>query len=285
MYGPGQQYPQGGQPQQPHGAPQPPYGAPPQYGQPQPQVPPQYGAPQPQQQAPYGYPPQQPAPGAPYGAPQQPYGAPGYPPAPPAAKNRTGLVIGLVVGALVLGGGGFGLYKLLGAADDAAPGTYKIGAPQNLPGGYVLSKTDEDKVSESEAAKDGMGANLTEVSTTYKGGDGGADTTSLSINGEYGDVASPDVVMEKIKTKANEPSSSGKAPQWQTPLRDFSAKDPHDSKAKLACGVMQVSSKAAAVCYWADHSTHGAIVFRNTLTVDEAAEKARGLRDATLVKK
>ncbi|MGW4893949.1 hypothetical protein ACWEQL_17025 [Kitasatospora sp. NPDC004240] len=278
MYGQGQQYPQG-QPQQPYGAPQPPYGAPPQYGQPQqppvpPQAgPPQYGAPQPQ----YGYPPQQP------GAVQVGYGAPGYPPAPPK-KSQTGLVIGLVVGALVLAGGGFGIYKLVSGADDAAPGTYKIGAPQTLPGGYTLADTDEDPVSESEAAKDGMGSNLTEVSSTYN--DPETNKASLKVSGEYGNVADPDTVMQKIKEKANEPSSSGKAPVWQSPLRDYDAKDPHDSKARLACGVMQVSSAAATVCYWADHSTHGAMVFKTQgLTPDAAAAKVRELRDATLVKK
>ncbi|MGW6916483.1 hypothetical protein ACWGB8_22050 [Kitasatospora sp. NPDC054939] len=281
MYGQDQQYPQG-QPQQPYGAPQPPYGAPPQYGQPQAPVPPQapppqYGAPQPQ----YGYP-QQPAP--PHGAPQQPYGAPGYPPAP-AGKSRTGLVIGLVVGALVLAGGGFGIYQLVGGGtDDAVPGSYKIGAPQTLPGGYILDDTDEDKVSEEEAAKEGMGRNLTEVSNDYK--EGSSSSTVLTVSGEYGDVASPDSVMEKIKVKAVEPSSSGKAPNWTTPLRDFDAKDPHDSKARLACGVLQSSSRTGTICYWADHSTHGAIVFKTgTLDVEQAAVKARALRDATLVKK
>ncbi len=112
-----------GQPQ--HGEPQ--YGGQPQYGQPQYGQPqygqPQYGQPQygqPSQSA-YGQPPQQP-----YG--QYPGGPPFAP--PPPRKSRTGLIIGLVIGVVLLLGIGVGgvllLPKLTG--DDKSPAGAKAAA-------------------------------------------------------------------------------------------------------------------------------------------------------------
>jgi hypothetical protein len=73
------------------------------------------------------YPPQQPGPYGqpdPYGQ-QPPWTAPGaYPVGPPPRKPRTGLIASLIiVGILVLGGGGVGLYFLTkGSVESGAPG-------------------------------------------------------------------------------------------------------------------------------------------------------------------
>jgi hypothetical protein len=97
---------------------------PPQPGQPAPQNP--YGQ-QPGQPGQYG---QQPQPGQPgqYGQPpqygQQPYGGqPGYPGGgPPPKKSRTGLIIGIVLAAvLVLGGGSVAVWQLT-KGDDSGKG-------------------------------------------------------------------------------------------------------------------------------------------------------------------
>jgi hypothetical protein len=118
----------GGYPGQPSYPSSPPYGQPsqPQYGQPQYGQPsqPQYGQPQyGQPQLPYGQPQQ----------PQQPYGQyPGGPayPSPPPRKSRTGLIVGLVIGVVLLLGLGIGgvlvLPKLIG--DDKSPAGAKVAA-------------------------------------------------------------------------------------------------------------------------------------------------------------
>ncbi|MDH6705587.1 hypothetical protein P3T27_002297 [Kitasatospora sp. MAA19] len=281
MYGQGQQYPQG-QPQ-----PQP-YGGQPPYGPPQPQPP--YGAPQPQ----YGYPPQggQPygAPQQPYGAPQQPYGVPpqapygqpGYP--PPPKKGRTGLVVGLVVGALVLGGGGFAAWKFLGGGDSG--GQYKISAPQSLPDGYTQKSAKEEAVdpSKPEAAK--FGKNLNALAASYSKGSDALDT--LSVIGVYGELNDPDQIIADSKKDTG-------GLTWSTPMTDFPAQDGHSSSAKLACGVASVIAGKAGptVCVWADKSTTGRITFSKIsltggaqgLAPAQAADKTRAIRDAMVVAK
>ncbi|MFJ4592328.1 MULTISPECIES: hypothetical protein [unclassified Kitasatospora] len=291
MYGQGQQYPQG----QPQGQPQP-YGGQPPYGPPQP--PPPYGAPQ--QPPQYGYPPQdgQPygAPQPPYGAPQQPYGAPqppyGYPPQapygqpgypPPPKTGRTGLVVGLVVGALVLGGGGFAAWKFLG---DDQGGQYKISAPQSLPDGYTQKSAKEEAVdpAKPEAAK--FGKNLTVLAASYSKGSDALDT--LSVVGVYGELNDPGQIIDDSKKDTG-------GLTWTTPLTDFPAQDGHSSSAKLACGVAGVIAGKAGptVCVWADKSTTGRITFSKIsltgggqgLTPAQAADRTRAIRDAMVVAK
>ncbi|MER7757389.1 hypothetical protein [Kitasatospora sp. NPDC097643] len=276
MYGQGQQYPQG-QPQ--------PYGGQPPYGAPQPQPP--YGAPQPQ----YGYPPQG---GQPYGAPQQPYGVPpqapygqpGYP-APPQ-KGKTGLVVGLVIGALVLGGGGFAAWKFLGGSDKG--GQYKLTAPQTLPDGYVQKTAKEEAVDAAknpDSAK--VGSNLSALVASYTKGSDPLD--SISVIGVYGDLNDPAKNIEDSKT-------GGTSLTWTTPLTDFPAQDSHNSGAKLSCGVYSLlAGKASStVCIWADRSTYGRVTFTKSsltgggsggapLTPAQAADKARAIRDAMTVAK
>ncbi|MFF3115301.1 hypothetical protein ACFVSN_39710 [Kitasatospora sp. NPDC057904] len=284
MYGQGQQYPQG-QPQ-PYGG-QPPYGAPqqpqPPYGAPQqPQQP--YGAPQPQ----YGYPPQgQPqygAPQQPYGAPPQaPYGQPGYP--PPPKKGKGGLVVGLVIGALVLGGGGFAAWKVLGGKDSSG-GNYKLSAPQSLPDGYVKKSSDEKPADPNKPESTKYGSNLIGVISSYTKGADPLDT--ISVIGIYGQLNSPDQIIQESKQ-----DSGGLT--WTTPMTDYPANDSTSSAAKLACGATSIIGKPGpVVCVWADKSTYGHVSFNHVsitgtaptpLSPAQAAEKTRAIRDAMKVAK
>ncbi|RKT17946.1 hypothetical protein BX285_2355 [Streptomyces sp. 1114.5] len=269
MYGQGQQYPQG-QPQ--------PYGGQPQYGQP-PQQP--YGAPQP----PYGYPQQQPygAPQQPYGVPPQaPYGQPGYPVAPPPKKGKGGLVIGLVIGALVLGGGGFAAWKFLGGSDQG--GTYKITAPQSLPDGYVQKSAKEQAadMSKPDAAK--FGTDLQVLVASYSKGSDALDT--FSVVGVYGNLNDPAQIIEDSKKDSGSLSVS---------MTDFPAQDSHSSSAKLTCGTTTMLGKPGpTVCVWADKSTTGRVTFSKistsgssgpALSADQAAARTRAIRDAMVVAK
>jgi hypothetical protein len=274
MYGQGQQYPQG----QPYGGQ--PYGGPP------PQQP--YGAPQPQ----YGYPPQQ----QPYGAPQQPYGVPpqapygqpGYPTQP--QKGRGGLVIGLVIGALVLGGGGFAAWKFLGGSD--AGGQYKLTAPVTLLDGYVqkAAKDQPADMSNPQAAK--FGKDLNGLGASYSKGSDIKNMDSLSIIGIYGDLNDPDQIIADSKK-----DSGGLT--WTTPMTDYPARDSHASAGKLSCGVASViaGKPGPTICVWADKSTFGRVTFTHLslgstggdtnqgITPDQAAEKTRAIRDAMKVAK
>ncbi|MFC8447870.1 hypothetical protein [Kitasatospora sp. NPDC057223] len=313
MYGQGQQYPQGQpqQPQQPYGqppqpgAPQPGYGAP-QYGAPQPQYgyppqqpapappygAPQYGAPQPQ---PYGAPPQASAPqyGAPqppYGAPQAPYGAPGgYPPPAAPAKGRGGLVIGLVIGALVLGGGGFGLYKAFGGSGSGGGGSYRISTPQTLTGGYTQkSAVDQAPAAGKEAEAEKIGADVRSVVASYTKTADPLD--SVGLIGVYGKLTSP----RKLVDDAN--GDPGEAGSWTTKPVDFPAQDSKNPSGILSCGILQssITKSQTAVCAWADDSTFARISFlkisvtgepSKPMTPEQAAARTRAIRDAMVVAK
>ncbi|GAA2992395.1 hypothetical protein [Kitasatospora sp. NPDC127116] len=289
MYGQGQQYPQG-QPQ-PYGGQPPQYGGqPPQYGQPQQQP---YGAPQPPYGQPqYGQPPQQPygAPPQPYGAPPQaPYGQPGYPP-PQQPKGKGGLVIGLVVGALVLGGGGYAAWSFLGGKD--AGGQYKLTAPQTLLDGYVQKSAKEEAADMSKPEVSKVGKDLHAVVASYGKGTDVKNVDSLSVIGIYGDLNDPDQIIADSK-------KDGGGVSWTTPMTDYPAKDSHASAGKLSCGVISVIAGKAGptVCVWADKSTYGRVTFTKMslgstggdsgqgVTPDQAAEKTRAIRDAMKVAK
>lgn len=112
---------------------QPPQQQPQQYQQPQPpQQQPQYQQP-PQQQQPQYQQPQQQYQQPPQQQQQQAY-APAYPQAAPPKKNRTGLIIGIAVAALlVLGGGIFLIVSMLGGGKGWQGGV----SSSSMPSGYA----------------------------------------------------------------------------------------------------------------------------------------------------
>ncbi|MDH6110521.1 hypothetical protein P3T36_003559 [Kitasatospora sp. MAP12-15] len=302
MYGQDQQpqNPQQGYGQPPYGQQPPAFGAPPQqgYGQPtygQQPPPPQYGAPQQGYGQPaYG---QQPPPPPGYGQPaygQQPpqYGAPqqpqfgGYQP-PPAKKGKGGLVVGLLIGAVVLGGGGFVAYQAVGkASGSASAGQYKLAAPASLAGGYT-QKSASTKPADPSNKITGFNAIDGSVDATYdKGGDA---TDTITLGGSWGTIADPNAVMTAFKAGL---SKSGGL-TWSTPLATVDANDPHDASGLMQCGVAGDAGMNLPVCVWANHSTAGSVTFAkisitggsSAISVDQAATQSRAIRDAAVVAK
>ncbi|GAA2154694.1 hypothetical protein GCM10009760_53850 [Kitasatospora kazusensis] len=288
MYGQGQQYPQG-QPQQPYGQPpqygapqqqppaygqppqQPGYGQPPQYGAPQ-QQPPQYGAPQQPEQG-YGYPPQ-----APYGAPG------GYPP-PPPKKSNTGLVVGLVLGALVLGGGGIAAAVMLSGKSGtggSTAGKYKLVAPATV-GEYTQKSKN---VSAGDQTKRGSGVSYdgSLLATYTKGGDA---TDTITVGGSYGTIDSPAAVIAESGTQI------GTKMTWKTPLTSVDAADKQDPGGKMECGVASGSGFDLPICIWTNHSTAASVSFSHfslsggvtPISQSDAAAETRLIRDAMVVPK
>jgi hypothetical protein len=217
-YGSDPQQPQQGGYGDPYGQPQ--YGQQPQYGSPygqQPQSGPPYGQ-QPQPQSgpaygqqpgydPYGQPPQSGPPqyGQPgYGQPQygQYPGAGAYPPAPPPKKSRTGLIIGLVGGGLVLllclGVGAFFVLPKLAGGDDKTPAGARAAAQHGLDlaksgdyGGFYdmfdnayhrsISRSDFVTLANCVKLSDMVSkANLTIVSATVTGNTARVSTSSTT---------------------------------------------------------------------------------------------------------
>jgi hypothetical protein len=287
MYGQGQpQYPQQGQP--PYGQP-PQYGAPPQYGYPQQPPPPQYGQPQPTPQQ-YGYPQQPP----PYGQPQQPQFG-GYPPAP-APKGKGGLVVGLLIGALVLGGGAFAIVKLAGGSGSggsggggsASAGSYQLTTPQSLPGGYTQKTAKTQPADPGQAAA--IGTNVTALGASYTKGGNALD--SLSIAGRYGNLSNPSKALSDYSSQV---SGSGGA-TWTTPLTTYSGGSNKDG-ATMECGVLGVSVGGApasgqTVCVWSSSSTFVSVSFTKMSGIQleavapaDAAKQAWAIHDAMVTAK
>ncbi|MBB4923227.1 hypothetical protein [Kitasatospora kifunensis] len=290
MYGQNQpQYPPQGQPQPgygqpPYGQPQPGYGQPP-YGQPQPgygQPQPGYGQPQPG----YGVPPQQPYPPQPQAGWGQPQYAGGYLP-PEPKKGKAGVVIGVVIGILVLGGGGFAAVKLMGSGS-AAAGSYKIATPQTLPGGYTQKSAKSQPVDAAKAA--GTGTDVTAVSASYASDSDPGST--ITVGGHYGKLTNPD---KAISDFSNQVTQSGAT--WTTPLAGYSGGSNKDG-ATLKCGVLDFKVAGApdtggqTVCVWSSSSTMASVSFAKLNGVQlaaiapaDAAKQAEAIHDAMVVAK
>lgn len=292
MYGQGQQ-PQNPQQYPPQG--QPPYGQqPPQYGAPQP---PQYGAPQQgygqpaygQQPppAPYGAPPQQgygQVPPPQYGMPQQPQFG-GYQP-PPAKKGKGGLVVGLVIGAVVLVGGGIAVSALGKSGGSATAGQYKLSAPTSLSGGYI-QKSNQTKPADSTNKINGFKTVDGSIDASYTKGADATDT--ITLGGSWGTITDPSAVMAAIKASGTKSADM----TWSTPLAAVDAKDPHDAGGLMQCGVAGTTGMNVPVCIWANHSTAGSVSFAkisltggsSAISLDQAAAQSRAIRDAAVVAK
>ncbi|MFF9348352.1 hypothetical protein [Streptomyces sp. NPDC014734] len=305
--------PYGGQPPQgqpgPYGQQPGPYGAPPPQpqGQPgpygQPQQPNPYGQPQ-QGQPGYGYPQQAPPQGVPpqgqpgpYGQPQQPnpYGqqppAPPYggqpayggmPPAPEQPKKKTGLIIGGVIVALAVIGGGVYFLTSGGASNsDVADSTkgykltpaasvddYKNSTGSSMPSGPV---TGEQKTQlEGLAVK-----NAQQADAQYQSGDKEnlASLKSVTLSGFWGEVTDPAKVINNAFENAQ--SQFGKGDEGMEAKLDGSprAVTPEGFKgALMKCQDMKVTNKEGdgtpakgpkeftiPICVWADYSTIGTV--------------------------
>ncbi|MEU1125378.1 hypothetical protein ABZ371_17890 [Streptomyces sp. NPDC005899] len=229
-------------PQDPYGPPQPPqnpYGPPP-------------GNPYPQQPPAYGYPPhpQAGAPG-PYGQPGIP-GAAGWPPQPPR-RRRTGMVVGIVAGALAaVAALGFGAYTLVGEGADAAfpEATHKLVVPEEiLDGEFTLSQdmsaTEGRKIEDTPdpSIRDGKAA-----VAQYRSDDGDV----LVVSGMYGRIATPSFTRGKIMEGAAEADGT----EIVVPAREFR---PPGHDITVECQVLRSKGTGGSthtpMCAWGDDNT------------------------------
>nr|WSW66790.1 hypothetical protein OG461_11625 [Streptomyces sp. NBC_00995] len=235
-------------PQGPYGAPQGPYG-PAQQPQPNPYA----QQPVPGQQQPYGYP-QAPQP---WGAPAP--GAPGWPGMPPPRRNRTGLIVGITLGALVVAGGlAFGVSRLADEAEKAGIPTagefpaaeYRLTVPKKLlDDEYTLlkdsSSTDGKDI---EQTYDPTIRDAKAVVTQYTSESGG----TLVISGMWGRIKGPEFTRDKIL----EGAVRNEGMTIAVPAREFT---PEGYGITVSCQVVRSKeggvSSTLPMCAWGDDNT------------------------------
>lgn len=248
-------------PQGPYGPPQGPYGPPQPQQNPYAQqpLPGQHQQPLPGQQPGYGYPQTPPPPPQPWGVAGP--GGPGFPGMPPPPrKNRTGLVVGIVTGALVVAVGiAFGVSRLIDSADGGGglPGTgsfpeaeYRLTVPKKL-------LDDEFTLFKDSSATDGQDIEKTydpsirdakAVVAQYTSGSGG----TLVVSGLWGRIKGPEFTRDKIL----EGAAGTEGMTVAVPAREFK---PAGYDITVSCQVAR--SKEGAVtstlpmCAWGDGNT------------------------------
>ncbi|MFS0694510.1 hypothetical protein [Streptomyces nitrosporeus] len=258
-------------PQGPYGPPQPPQNP---YGQQPPAAPGPYPPQTPP--PPYGYPQQQPqgAPG-PWGAHpgMQPGMQPGVPGCPqPPRKSRTGLVLGIVAGGLVLVTAlGFGVYQLIDKGADAAfpEATHKLVVEKTmLDGEFTLSQdmsaTEGRKIENTPdpSIRDGRAA-----VAQYTSDEGGA----LVLSGMYGRLSSPSFMRGKIM----EGAATADGAKVMVPAEEFR---PAGYDITVECQVVQSSNMGVSanvpMCAWGDDNTAAMIAL---VRPDQVTKDARSI--------
>lgn len=245
-------------PQGPYGAPQGPYGPPQQPQQnPYAQQPVPRQQPVPGQQQPYGYP-QQPQQPQPWGAPAP--GAPGWPGMPPPRRSRTGLVVGITLGALVMAGGiAFGVSRLVDEVDKAGgipsvgdfpEAEYRLTVPKTLLDGEYTLQTDSSSTDgkDIEGTYDPSIRDAKAVVTQYTSGSGG----TLVISGLWGRIKGPEFTRDKILEGAVQNEGMTIA----VPAREFT---PAGYGITVSCQVVRSKeggvSSTLPMCAWGDDNT------------------------------
>ncbi|MEU1350178.1 hypothetical protein [Streptomyces sp. NPDC005795] len=275
--------PYGGQPPQGQPQGQPGYGYPQQapQGVPPQQQPPQpgYGYPQAQQPGPYG---QQP-PTPPYGG-QPAYGQqPGFPPAQPP-KKKTGLIVGAVIVALAVIGGGVYFLTSGGASNsDVADSTkgYKLTPAATLDGykkgsgtgaadtNGPLTGSEKTKIEEAGVKNpNGAGAE-------YQGGsEKDLSLKMISLSGYWGEVSDPASVINKSFNQAKLDMTKGDSKSKAELVGSPKDVTPAGFKgALMRCQNLKTDieggdgtvengpeSLEAPICIWADYSTVGIVI-------------------------
>lgn len=266
--------------------PQGPYGPPPPQNNPYGQNP--YGAPGAAPQQPYGYPQQPPPP------PQQGgWGQPGIPggggpgagggwppqgPQPPRRK-RTGLIVGIAVGAVVVAGAiVFGVTQLADKGTDLAYPKAEYEAPRaaEAPGrrvqprpGPVGDRGQGDRGHPDPSIRDGEA-----VVAHYTSAKGGA----LVLSGMYGRLASPGFMRGKIMEGAAEADGA----KLVVPAKKFT---PEGYDITIECQVVQSNEGGGIanipMCAWGDDNTAAMIavirpesVLKDAKSIDLAAVAA-----------
>ncbi|MGW7328018.1 hypothetical protein ACWGIU_05265 [Streptomyces sp. NPDC054840] len=233
------------QPPGPYGPPQPPH---PYGGQP-------YAA-HPAQQQPY---PGQPYPGQPLPPQQYPgRGAWGQPPTgTPPRKNRTGMVIGIVVGSLVVLG-------VLGAIGAGLSGSgfpearYRLTVPKTLVDGKYKLIQDHSDTDGKKALKGTYDSKIRDPKPAVGqyAFESPKESGALVVSGMYGQFKDPATAREKMLRGAadSEGSSLG------VPARDIT---PTGSDVTLSCQVLTVRQggveSSLPMCAWADENTGASV--------------------------
>ncbi|MDP9952140.1 MULTISPECIES: hypothetical protein [Streptomyces] len=241
------------------------------YGYPQPAPPPQDGwghpGPQSQEGGGRGEPGPQAQPGSGWdqpGPPAEPTsdwsrpnpqpGAGGWPPQnPPPRKKRTGLIVGIALGAMVVAGGiVFGVSQLADKGSDLVypKAEYRLVVQKQLLDGEFTLGDDlsETEGKEIEETPDVSIRDAEAVVAHYTSEEGGA----LILSGMYGRLASPDLMRGTIMEGAAD-AEDGKL---VVPPKEFK---PQGYDIVIECQVVQ-SKKAGVVanvpmCAWADDNT------------------------------
>lgn len=244
-------------PQGPYGAPQGPYGPPQQSRQNHPYA----QQPVPGQQQPFGYPQQShgyPQAPQPWGAPAP--GAPGWPGMPPPKRNRTGLIVGITLGAVVVAGGlAFGVSRLVDEVDKAGgiPSTggfpaaeYRLTVPKKLlDDEYTLQKDSSSTDGKDiEGTYDPTIRDAKAVVTQYTSESGG----TLVISGMWGRIKGPEFTRDKILEGAVQNEGMTIA----VPAREFT---PAGYGITVSCQVVRSKeggvSSTLPMCAWGDDNT------------------------------
>lgn len=311
---PGYGQPAFGQPQ----AQQPTYEQPvfgqPAYGQPgaaQPMQPP-YPGQQQGWQGPYGNP---------YGAPPADgavpgqYGYGGYPPAQPP-KKQTGLLIGIVVGAVVVVGGGIGVYAALGGSSSPAGSTSALSTASATVQPTTATGSATGGASTGSTASGGSGGSASvslpagadglvlltspsakaEVARVKAGVQTGGAVYDNALFGAYGPTADGGYRLVLV----DQPFSNMPA-NYQSQFQSYSRTDlvqaftgalhlsgsqvenTGDPSAALTCGTLAADGVSVLTCIWADTNTLGIAYFYDayfTTSPSQAAQYADALRTA-----
>ncbi|ORT61378.1 hypothetical protein [Streptomyces sp. CB03238] len=240
-----------------------------------------------QQQPPGPYPGGQPGP---YGAQPGPYGAqPGFPqqypgqpgpyggpiPPQPPRKKRTGLVIGIVAGSLVLLGClGYGVKMVIDGAGDDTPfpeATHKLTVPKTLlDGEYTLAQdmsgTEGKKVLEDTYDPNVRtgGAAVAQYTAQKDGG-----LKALVVSGYYGQIKNPDVQRRSLLRGAGTAQNA----KIETPAKDVT---PAGSDVKVECEVLTNTEAGNEVtfpmCAWADGNTAAGVAVVDAANVGQKPE-------------
>ncbi|MFE9695651.1 hypothetical protein [Streptomyces sp. NPDC006270] len=252
-------------PQGPYGPPSPPrsYGPPSAAPGPAPHQPP-YGYPR----QPPPVPPQQGGWGMPGGEPGA-YG--GWPPQPPRPSRgkRTGLIVGVAVGAVVVAGGiVFGVTQLADKGTDLVypkaeyeltvrqellDGEFRLGQDLSDTEGQEIEDTPDPSIRDAEA-----------VVAHYASSKGGA----LVLSGMHGRLASPEFMRGEIMKGA----ATADGAKLVVPAKEFT---PEGSDVTIECQVVRSNESGGVVnipmCAWGDDNTAAMVALIRPATVLEDA--------------
>ncbi|MFB7463561.1 hypothetical protein ACFCZ1_08645 [Streptomyces sp. NPDC056224] len=177
---------------------------------------------------------------------------------PPPRRNRTGLVVGIVVAALVvLGGVGAGARSLAGASGTGSfpAAEYKLTVPKTLLDGQYELQSDESAEAKEEAAseraREARGArNSQPVIAQYEGAS--AAGTTLTVTGLYGQFKDTDVSRDGLLSGATKEEGVATA----VPAKDVR---PAGAEMAVRCQVLVVTDEGVKstmpMCAWGDANT------------------------------